>query len=119
MTFVTARQPTYRAPSNHSNTLQNPTANTVVAIVINNPGPIISDGLADPNCKRYATTLIVTNCKLDILITMNIRILGVAVSGVGLFFCIISIAFNPLGVAAHPNPNILAIKLVAIGSCAG
>ena len=60
----------------------------MAAIVENNvaikPGPIISDGFAELYCDLYARILMVTNCRLDMFIIINIHMDLLAVSFRGL-----------------------------------
>ena len=87
--------------------------NEVIIVV-----PTISVGFAEPYCMRIAITVVGINVKPDVFNAKNVIIEREAICDLLNFFNS-SIAFNPIGVAALPKPNILAVKFVNIYPTAG
>src|SRR5690625_3692885 len=87
---------------------------TVAMIVV----PTISVGEIELYCILIAITVVGTSVKLDVFKARNVITERVAVS-VPLSCFICSIALMPIGVAALPKPNILAVKFEIIYPIAG
>src|SRR5690625_1958103 len=77
---------------------------TVVIIVV----PTISVGATDLYCIRIAITVVAISVNPDVFNAKKVIIDLDAMVELLIFF-ISSIAFNPIGVAAFPNPNIFAV----------
>ena len=81
--------------------------------------PTISVGSAELKFMRIAMTVVGISVTLDVFRASNVHIAGEAVSLSGFSFCNSCIALMPMGVAALPNPNMLALKLDIIYPNAG
>ena len=84
------------------------------AIVAIHTGTIIEVGLTESNEVLTAITVVGITCKEAVFITINVAIEFDNFSLLGFFSCIVSIAFNPKGVAAFPKPKILATIFIEI-----
>ena len=78
-----------------------------------------SVGLAAPPWARYIMMLMGIRQSPDELSTRNIIMASVAVSFLGLSFCISCMARSPMGVAALSRPSILAEMFMKIAPMAG
>ncbi len=83
-------------------------------IVAINAVDIISLGFALPNILLRLIIPVGINVTPEVFNTKNVIIAGVAVSFLSFNSCKLSIAFNPKGVAADPNPTIFTIIFEAI-----
>src|SRR5699024_1381687 len=89
---------------------------SVVAIIV---VPTISVGASESYCIRIAMTVVGTRVNPDVFISKKIIMDRVADSDTLLNSVICCIAFNPIGVAAFPSLNMLAVMLERIYPIAG
>src|SRR5665648_1167724 len=90
-------------------------AHPVAIIVV----PIISVGLTEPALRRTAITVAGMIVIQEVFKARNVIMAGLAVSGVAFSFWSSCIAFSPKGVAALPNPSMLALKFIIMAPSAG
>src|SRR5699024_9521968 len=88
----------------------------IVAIIV---VPTISVGASESYCIRIAMTVVGTSVNPDVFIAKKVIMDRVAYSDSLLNSFICCIAFNPIGVAAFPRPNMLAVMLERIYPIAG
>ncbi len=91
----------------------------VATTVDRNVTTTVAAGLVEPAAIRAAMMLVGTKVIQHVLRARNVHMAEVASSGFGFNCCNCCIALRPNGVAALPNPNILADKFNKTEPAAG